>query len=322
MHSLRQELKASRSSAYAEGTKSNLKIQWESFLMFCIYFRMKYLPCSTETLSLYAQFLSRTFKSTQSIRNYLSGVKTMHYLLGYSVDHINGFLINLGLRGIARTNPYCIRQAQAITPDHLLQMATFLDFTKPIDLVYWCLFLFAFFLFARKSNLVPSSSKDRKEKKFLLRKDVKFGNDHLLIHMKWSKTIQFGERVLETPLIAIPGSVLCPVSAYKRMCKKVRAKNSDPLFTLPDKSCITYKMFQSKLRLLISKFKLDPLMFSTHSFRMGGATYAFKSNIPSELIQLHGDWKSDAYKKYLSFSIEDKLLVACRMRQHILSHTD
>ena len=42
MHSLRQELKASRSSAYAEGTKSNLKIQWESFLMFCIYFRMKH----------------------------------------------------------------------------------------------------------------------------------------------------------------------------------------------------------------------------------------------------------------------------------------
>ena len=74
----------------------------------------------------------------------------MHYLLGYSVDHINVFLINLGLMGIARTNKYCIRQAQAITSDHLLQMATFLDFTKPIELMYWCLFFFAFFLFARK----------------------------------------------------------------------------------------------------------------------------------------------------------------------------
>ena len=37
----------------------------------------------------------------------------MYYILGYSVDHINGFLINLGL--IDRTNPYCKRQAQAIT---------------------------------------------------------------------------------------------------------------------------------------------------------------------------------------------------------------
>ena len=75
-------------------------------------------------------------------------------------------------------------------------MATFLDFTKAIDLVYWCLFLFALFLFARKSNLVPTCRKDYKAKRFLLRKDVKFGTDHLLVHMKWSKTIQFGERVL------------------------------------------------------------------------------------------------------------------------------
>lgn len=102
MHSLRQELKASRSSAYAEGTKKNLKIQWESFLLFCIYFELTYLPASTETLSLYVQFLSRTCKSTQSLRNYLSEVKTMHYLLGYSVEHINTFLIQLSLRGIAR----------------------------------------------------------------------------------------------------------------------------------------------------------------------------------------------------------------------------
>ena len=38
MHSLKKELKGSRSSAYAEGTKQNMKIQWESFLMSCIYF--------------------------------------------------------------------------------------------------------------------------------------------------------------------------------------------------------------------------------------------------------------------------------------------
>ena len=76
----------------------------------------------------------------------------MHHLLGYSVEHINNFLINLGLRGIARLKPYCIKQAYAITPEHLIQMSTFLDLTDPSDSVYWCLFLFAFFLFARKSN--------------------------------------------------------------------------------------------------------------------------------------------------------------------------
>lgn len=80
-----------------------------------------------------------------------------------------------------------------------------LDFTKPSDLVYWCLFLFAFFLFARKSNLVPTTKKDFENKKFLLREDVKFEVDYLLVYLKWSKTIQFGERILEIPIIAIPG---------------------------------------------------------------------------------------------------------------------
>ena len=84
--------------------------------------------------------------------------------------------------------------------------------------------MFAIFLFARKSNLVPSNKKDFEGKKFLLRRDVKQGIDCLKVCMKWSKSIQFGERVLETPLVAISDSILCPVSAYKKMCKKVKAK--------------------------------------------------------------------------------------------------
>lgn len=319
MNSLKKDLKTSRQSAYAEGTNKNMKIQWESYIMFCIHFGMKYLPANTETLCVYAQFLSRTFKSTQSIKNYISGIKNMHYLLGYSTENINEFLINLSIRGIARLNPYCIKQAYAITPEHLLQFATLMDMSDSTNMVYWCLFLFAFFLFARKSNLVPTSVKDLKNKKFLLRKDVRIGGECLIVSMRWSKTIQFGERILQTPLIEIPESILCPVLAYRNMCKNVKAKADDPLFTLPDKTCITYKKFQTKLKELIAGLDLDPQSYSTHSFRRGGATHAFKSNVPADLIQLHGDWRSDAYKKYLSFSIEDKLLVAYKMRQRILS---
>ena len=39
----------------------------------------------------------------------------MHYLLGFSVDHINDFLLNLSIRGIARLQPHCPKQAKAIT---------------------------------------------------------------------------------------------------------------------------------------------------------------------------------------------------------------
>ena len=276
------------------------------------------MPAETDILCLYAQFLSRTFKSTQSIKNYISGIKTMHYILEYSTGKINDFLLNLSLKGIARLNPYCIRQALPITPDILIQMASFMDLTDSVDEVYWCLFLFAFFLFARKSNLVPTSKADLKNKKNLLRKNVTVHKEFILVSMNWTKTIQFGERILQTPLVKIPGSILCPISAYNVMCMKVRAKPEDPLFSLPRGKCITYSNFQKRLRELISKLHLNPDSYSSHSFRRGGSTTSFQAGVPSDLIQFQGDWRSDAYKKYLTFSLNDKVSVAMKMKQHIL----
>ena len=130
---LKADLKSSRRQAYTEGSQRNLRIQLETFLLFCIYFGFSYLPVQTETLSLYAQFLSRSFKSTQSIKNYLSGVKTMHLLLGYTTDHINEFLINLGLKGIVRSHPHLVKQARAITPEILLKLFSYLDVQDPFD---------------------------------------------------------------------------------------------------------------------------------------------------------------------------------------------
>ncbi len=59
--------------------------------------------------------------------------------------------------------------------------------------------------------------------------------------------------------------------------------------------------------------------YSTHSFRRGGgATLAFQAGVPADLIQLQGDWKSDSYKKYLNFTLSDKLHVAELMNAKIL----
>ena len=143
----------------------------------------------------------------------------MHHLLGYSTSNINDFLINLTLRGINRQNPHLVKQAKHITPEILLKIHGVLDFSIKSDVVFWCLFLFAFFLFARKSNLVPDSE-NYVHKKFLLREDVQICDNVLVVNIKWSKTIQFGERMLKIPLLEIPGSDLCPLKAFKSMCKQ------------------------------------------------------------------------------------------------------
>ena len=52
--------------------------------------------------------------------------------------------------------------------------------------------------------------------------------------------------------------------------------------------------------------------------RRGGTCWAFSSQVPVDLIKSHGDLKSDCYQQYLSFSLEDRLLVASKMRDGIL----
>ena len=95
-------------------------------------------------------------------------------------------------------------------------------------------------------------------------------------------------------------------------------KPDAPLFSLTNCRYVTYSKFQSKFKGLIAKLSLNPHLDSSHSFRRSGATFAFKSGVSSELILLQRDWKSDAYKRYLSFSLDDKLSVALKTKQYIL----
>ena len=310
-------MRHSAKSAFAVGTHKNLIIQWETFLMFCLHFKLVFVPASSYTCRLYAQFLSRSFKSVNSIRNYISGVKTLHALLGFETDQFSEFSLVLFFRGLARLNPHCVKQANPITLEILIGIYNSLDFSVKSNVVYWCLFLFAFFLVARKSNLVPSSKQDIIDGK-MLRKDMLVDHtEFLLVTFNWSKTIQFGERLLMSPLVRFKDQRLCPVKAYRDLIKLGISHPAGALFALPDGNCITYYLFQKKLRDCISHLNLDPSLFSTHSFRRGFATLAFQSNVSPDKIQLLGDWKSDAYKLYLELSWKDKVSILNNMFENM-----
>lgn len=78
---LKKDVKQSMKAAFAEGTTRNLEVQWKAYFLFCEFYGLKALPSTSDILCLYAQFLCRSFKSVKSVKNYISGVKTMHYIL-------------------------------------------------------------------------------------------------------------------------------------------------------------------------------------------------------------------------------------------------
>lgn len=316
LQELRSDVQSSIQSAFAAGTRKNLKVHWRAFLLFCNFFQLKAIPADLETICLFIQFLSRSLKSVSSIKNYISGVRTLHLLLQFPFPHLEEFSLKLLFRGIARCNPHTVKQAQPITPEILFEIRKHLDLSNCNDATFWCLFLFAFFLMARKSNLVPDSATTFDPKKHLTRDKVIFENDVAIVIFEWSKTIQFGERILKIPLVENPHSILCPIQAYRNMCKLVPASPNSPAFLLKSQNGfrpLTYIQFNTFLKTVLEQTGRDPSLYSSHSFRRGGATYSFQSQVPSELIKLHGDWASDAYMLYLQFSLSDKISVAKRM---------
>ena len=283
--------------------------------MFCTYFKFSPFPATEEVLALYAQFLSRSFKSAASIRNYIAGIRVLHNILDLEFPK-SLYHLKLGLKGIEKGLAHCPNRVKPMTPDILGKIASVLNFSLKEHVCIWCLFLFAFFLFARKSNLVPESKKEFS--KCLLRKHVSSCGKNLVVSFYWTKTIQSRERVLRLPLLRT-GTVLCPVVAYEKMVSMITVPEDAPLFSLSSSSVITYKKFMSHLRNLLQMVGEDPTQFGTHSFRRGGATLAFRAGAPTDLIKTQGDWKSEAYQKYIEVSLSDKLRLAKLMNTFIFA---
>jgi hypothetical protein len=249
-----------KKAAFSSGTKSSLLTQWKAFLSFCIYFCLTPVPASLETVELYIQFLSREFASVQSIKNYINGVKLLHLYKGAAFPHIVSFNISLLYKGLCRTKLHCPKQVLPITVDILFKIFQFIDCKSHVDITVWCCFLLAFFLFARKSNMVPPSVNAFNCRKHLQRSDIKFNSCGLVVRFKWSKTIQFGERILSIPLTSVPNSVLCPVLACSNMYKMIPAVASSPAFLVPKNlkfQTLTYSSFIYHLKRLLVLAGID-----------------------------------------------------------------
>ena len=248
----------------------------------------------------------------------MSRVKTLHILLDIKYPQNNMTQLNLLLRGISRCKQHVVKKAMPITPNILMDMYRYLNFGDSFDLVFWTLCLLMFFLMARKSSMIPNSVGKFDPKKQLTQEEINLQDDYLIVNIKWSKTRQFGHS-RQIPVTAIPGSCLCPVKEYSDLLQNVNCPSSSSAFTYntgkSKLSIITFNQFQNRLRQVISSMGIDGNLYSSHGFRRGSASWSFKSNVESELIQHHGNWLSAVYTEYLNYDFEQKCRSQGKFRQ-------
>ena len=111
-------------------------------------------------------------------------------------------------------------------------------------------------------------------------------NDCLLVFLKWRKTNQESKKDIKIPIMAVPGSSLCPVATYRAAVEAVKVEPSGPAFVAKrgrnaaPPVPLTYSQLQEDMRLFLNKAGYHSQLFSSHSMRRGGATFAFNSGMP------------------------------------------
>ena len=300
-----------RRQAFSKGSYSNLRTQFRCYFGFCVYFNRAPLPADIRTICGFAQFLSRSVKPP-TIRNYLSGVKMLHVFLGYEYQFTESFHLHLTLRGLERIHHHVPQRAKPITISVLLKVSQLSSHFSSFQRSVFACGLLLFFTMARVGSILPAS-RYTPSFQFLTINRINFTQEGILVTLLHTKTIQFGRRRLHIP-IARSKSPICPVHAYLASLSFHPIPGSAPAFTFTDKAIIkilTKSLFIKGFRdLLCQAGVADHQSYSGHSFRRGGASWAFQCGMPGELIQVCGDWASDAYKRYLEFSTQDKVRLA------------
>ena len=206
----------------------------------------------------------------------------------------------------------------AITPDHLRGFFDALDFNNTDNIVIYTSYLVGFWAFLRKGNLVPGKASDYNDRQILRFKDITFDDTgRAWITLRSTKTIQFEERTVTLPLALLSGADIniCPSAWLRKLINlSPGADPETPLFVLPYKGkgvraqrVLHYTRFVSTLKRLLHRQGIDFKLYSGHSFRRGGATFAFNCGVAPEFIKMQGDWHSDCYQLYISSSVASQL---------------
>ena len=291
-----------RGQVFAPSTRATYRSQQRLYLQFCDLAGLNPVPLSQANACRYIAFLSQRL-AYNSVKLYINVVRIMHLEAGHANPFSNSWIVDTLLKGTKRVLGAAQKQKLPITPQILLRLFPLIDFSSSFDVTFWAACLVAFFSFFRRSNLLVKSMSSFDPNLHLCRRDASFSSEGVTLEVRWSKTIQYRERVLHVPLPRIPFSPLCPSQALLLSLRLSISPNDGPLFTFSGPrgwAPLSGNLFNQKLLQLLARLNLDPSLYSGHSFRRGGASFALECGLPTEVIQAQGDWASNAYQLYVT----------------------
>jgi hypothetical protein len=321
MTELAKEAAILAAAQYADSTNKSISTAMGAYVAWC-HCTGEWPDATTgitpAQFTAFLALLGRTL-AYNTITNYVSmGVRLFHirHSLPYiGTDHPQ---VRAALAGIRRTKGDAQTQKLPITIEILRKIRNTLDLTQPNEACFWAACLVAFFCLLRKGNLTANSREGAERDTHVLRRsDVATTEGATTLKLRHTKTIQFQERVLEVVVPGLPDTNICPETALAEYLHMSREATSDILMQTRERDGkwvpYTYQEFMKNLKGALKAVGTDPDLYAGHSFRRGGATWALEIGIPIPAIKALGDWKSDAYLRYIQVDMKLRLRTAHAM---------
>ena len=337
--------------AFRASTRGNLKSQFKNWSQFCLDYSKNPVPCSGDDLVLYSMWLACSGRAHcgGTIRNNLSGVRTLHKLQGQKLPPAPSEYgpLELVVRGLSRRLDGPTRRMWPITPPILKELLQIpgaeMDvctqeaetLLKDNPYVYYqvfgriitakvirALYLVLFMSFLRLSSCIPTSVAKLDRRKQLVWSKVGVIPGGIVLSVTGAKNQKEGE-VLEVPLAEAELPEFCPVAGLQELAriKDYPKGPDDAVFQIPDskggwKPLVRYQ-FVKVLDAAITAMGLDAKKYRPHAFRRGGMSFGTQVVKHMEMLRLHGGWSSNCYMVYVSLPPAARLQVTKTMSDEL-----
>ena len=248
----------------------------------------------------------------------MCGIQVFFKWFSLNTQALTHFKVSLMYKALDRSVHRNPKFKGVFTIHHLQEILHFTE-TLPFSNIYKTIYLFAYFGFLCISNLVPPSKKSFSLKKHLCRADVLLNSTNVVVLIKWSKTLQATNQGSYIVLPKFKNVEICPFYHFNLMCQRYPVPKNFPCFGSV-RFCVVESVLRNHLRSIVTSMGLDPLVYTSHTFRRSGATLAHNLDISIENIKRHGTWQSDAVNSYIIDDPQRASAVAASLARFFDSH--
>ncbi|WP_157886961.1 tyrosine-type recombinase/integrase [Hymenobacter sp. PAMC 26628] len=169
------------------------------------------------TLTGYLTHLADQQKKLSTIRHHVTAIQQRHHLR--QLPSVVGTpALNKVLRAIAKKADKTLRQVPAFTVEHLKRCIAQLDLATATGLRDRAILLIGFASACRRSELMALNIED-----------FMFGDEHLLVRINRSKTVQNGAAEAKV-LFYAENPLFCPITAYRQWLERLDGRLEGPVF--------------------------------------------------------------------------------------------